>query len=443
MRKLHLKILICLLCALSFAALSAYAIEPQYETIQIGLAYGVSAKSEVTLSSVCGFDAGYMDGSHYTPLEYGFDEVSLTITPNSSASVCINGIACDLPYGNYALLPRNGEVNIDGTVYRGGVKIIPDESGKLTVVNFVNINDYIAGVVGREMSPSWPLEALKAQAVCARSYAVKNWHKHSSHGFNLCNTQDCQVYLGTGGESESTISASEQTKDQIIMHGSSVAEALYSSSNGGSLAYSKYVWGNDIPYLTASYDPYDAASQNPRSSWDVTLTKEQIKSKLDQKDIDIGEIVDMKVTGADEYGRTYEVTIFGTNGQYPIKNDQTRSFFGLYSQKYTITPVGDSSDAIQPVFAITKDGVKSVTSFTIKGSRTTLDNNDYISVKSSTDSVQYQTKASPAAPESFVINGSGWGHGLGMSQYGAKVMAEQGFDYVDILKFYYNGVELR
>ena len=152
----------------------------------------------------------------------------------------------------------------------------------------------------------------------------------------------------------------------------------------------------------------------------------------------------MKVTGADEYGRTYEVTIFGTNGQYPIKNDQTRSFFGLYSQKYTITPVGSSSDAsVQPLFAITKDGVKSVISFTSKGARATLDNNGHVSVKGSTDLVQYQTKASLAAPESFVINGSGWGHGLGMSQYGAKVMAEQGFDYVDILKFYYKGVELR
>ncbi len=443
MRNYKFIFLVSLLCLLVFTGISAHALDPQYETIQIGLAFGATAKSEVTLSSVCGYDAGYMAGSVYTPLGYGFGEVTLTITPHSPTSVCINGTAYDISEGNYALLPQNGEVSIDGTVYRGGVKIIPTSDGKLTVVNFVNINSYIAGVVGREMSPSWPIEALKAQAVCARSYAIKGFGKHSSQGFNLCNTQDCQVYLGIGGESESTLLAAEETKDQVITYDSSVADALYSSSNGGSIAYSKYVWGNDIPYLVASHDPYDAASDNPRSSWQVTLTKDKIKEKLREKEIDIGDITDMRVTGADEYGRTYEVTISGTNGSYVLKNDKTRSFFGLYSQKYTITPIGgNQTDALPSFFAITSGGVKSVSTLSAKGAFSTQAISGNVTVKTSTGAVEYQTTPPQLNPESFIINGSGWGHGLGMSQYGAKAMAEQGFGYADILQFYYKGVEL-
>lgn len=436
------RLIITLIFLLSLMTVSAHALDPKYETIQIGIFYDSSAKDTVTISSVSGFEAGYIDDTGFVSSGYGFSEVSLNISPSSTDAISISNNVCNLTNGNFALMPYNSEVNIDGTIYRGGVKFVPDSNGKLTVVNFVNINHYIAGVVGREMSSSWPLEALKAQAVCARSYSITTWNKHSSQGFNLCNTQHCQVYQGIGGECESTSAASFETKDQVIMYGTSVAEALYSSSNGGSIAYSKNVWGNDIPYLQAKNDPYDAASNNPKSSWTVTLTKSQIKDKLAQKETDIGDIVDMQVTGADEYGRTYEVTIFGTNGTYVIKNDRTRSFFDLYSQKYTITASGGEVIETKPLFAIAANGVQTISSYTLKGSKEIVSLSDGFHIKSSTASTTYASALTTVNPDSFIINGSGWGHGLGMSQYGAKVMAEEGYGYEDILKFYYSGVEL-
>lgn len=424
---------------LAFHSLSADAIDPKYETVKVGLSYSSTAKSQVTLSSASGFYGGYMNGSAFVNL-YPLGATTLTITPAGVGAVSINGTVSNTVGGNFAVSPVNGVVSIDGKNYRGGVEFIPDSNGRLTVINFVNINDYIAAVVGKEMSPTWNIEALKAQAVCARSYAVTTWNRHSSLGFNLCATQDCQTYLGMSGETESTIRAANETKDQLLMYNGSVVQALYSSSNGGSIGYAKYVWGNDVPYLQAGPDPYEANTGNPRASWSVDLTKADIKKKLANASVNIGEITDFKVTGADEYGRTYEVTIYGTNGTHVLKNDKTRSFFGLYSQRYSITPKGSSSQP--PVVKVMgSDSSADLTWFIAMGSKVSLGlGSDYYSISSS--GKQLHT-GSVANANSWVINGSGWGHGLGLSQYGAKGMADQGFTYDQILTFYYKGAYLQ
>lgn len=420
------------------SSLSIYAIDEKYETIKIGLNYGQNAKQEVKVSSDMGFEAGYMEGNKFVKL---FELSESTINAKTIymvEGISLNSVTYNTQNSNFALMPINEMVNIDGTIYRGGVEFFVNSQGLLNVINFVNINDYVAGVVGKEMSASWPIEALKAQAVCARSFALRSFNKHSSHGFNLCATQDCQVYQGIKGESESTIMASEETKDEILTYNGSVAEALYSSSSGGATAYAKNVWGGDVSYLKGIYDPYDLASDNPRASWKVDLTKEDIKEKLKNASIDIGDVLNFKVTKADENGRSYEVTIFGTKGDYVLKNDKTRSFFNFYSQNYTIT--GNGADK-KEVYAITSP---------LK----TLSLSDYLSLGSKSSSVVGDTlyvisskgessiDITPSSYDSFTINGKGWGHGVGMSQYGAKQMALEGFDYKEILDFYYKGTEI-
>ncbi|MBQ4526908.1 MAG: SpoIID/LytB domain-containing protein [Clostridia bacterium] len=426
--------LICLFALLIFVFVCnhVYAIDSKYETVKIGLYYSSSAKSQVNLSSDSGFEAGYMDGSNFV-VQSSLPGTSFSVSA-SSGGVMIEGVYYAYENGNFALKPLSGTLYIDGEAYRGGVEFITDSKGLLTIINFVNINDYVAAVVGKEMSPIWHIEALKAQAVCARSYCITTWNKHSSLGFNLCNTQDCQVYHGISGETESTVLASLETKDQLLMYGQSVAEALYSSSSGGSTGYSKYVWGNDVPYLQAVADPYDLSSDNPKAAWSVTLTKEDIKKKLTNASINIGDIIDFKVTGADEYGRTYEITIYGTNGNYVLKNDRTRSFFGLYSQKYTIS---GSAVPNETLYALTSTDAVAVTSFNVLSSTANIvPESFYIS---GAGGLKCYSDVDDTPSDSYVIHGSGWGHGLGMSQYGAKAMAEQGFDYIQILQHYYVG----
>ena len=242
--------------------------------------------------------------------------------------------------------------------------------------------------------------------------------------------------MGISGETESTIRAATETLDQVVMYGQSVAETLYSSSSGGSSAYSKYVWGSDVPYLTAVADPYESLVDNPKAHWEVKLSKADILNSLSKASADIGEITDFKVTGADEFGRTYEVTIYGTTGTYVLKNDRTRTFFGLNSQKYSIT--GQGGDTVETPLAVkSSGGTDFVTSFNAKGSRGSKSYSDNFYIKGSTSTKHYVAQSSN--PDSWLLSGSGWGHGLGLSQYGAKGMAQEGFDYKEILMFYFPG----
>lgn len=441
MKKLFfLTILLSLIFTLATAT-NVFALDSKYETIKIGLHYGNGGKTSLTVSSSDCFQVGYMDGSSFISC-YELPESSLNINYLNSTSITLNGVTYDYPGGdNFALMPNNGMVNINGSVYRGGVELIANSSSKLTVINFVNINDYIAAVVGREMSPGWHIEALKTQAVCARSYSITTWNKHSSHGFNLCSTDECQVYQGISGESESTIKASYETKDQVLTYNGKVAETLYSSSNGGSTAYSKYVWGNDVPYLQAVKDIYENPAETSYSPWQVTFTNQELETKLSNAGVNIGNVYDMKVTGADEYGRTYKVTIYGTNGTYDIKNDKTRTFLGLRSQNYTIS----SSQAEAPVlYALSTTQTSELASYNvITSSGTVAAKQDNVCVIGSSGIKQHTASASQIPNGTYVLNGTGWGHGLGMSQFGAKAMAEKGFKYNEILDFYYKGTTLQ
>lgn len=429
----------CILFVLSLALLIAlfvpcvsYALDAQYQTVKVGIYYSSTAKSQVLFASTDGFTVGYMNDSAFVP-ESGLWQSENSAAYSSAGTVNINGTEYSCKNGNVALYPINGSVNINGTIYRGGVEFYPS-SGKLTVINFVNINDYIAAVVGKEMSPSWNIEALKAQAVCARSYCIATWNRHSSLGFNMCSLQDCQTYMGISGETESTKRAASETKDQVVMYGSSVATTVYSASDGGSTAYSKHVWGGDIPYLQAVEDIYENPNEAVRSSWTNTFTKSDIKSKLAASGINIGEVTDMKVTGKDEYGRVYEVTIYGTNGNHVLKNEKTRSLFNLYSQKYTISSSGKTADS--EIYAASSEGIKIITDNVI--AKVYVDG--LLTVRGGASTKTYKENESASSTgDTFTINGSGWGHGVGMSQYGAKAMADQGFGYKDILTFYYKG----
>ena len=436
---LFLTIIFTFLFSLTFT-FKVSALDPKYETIKIGLYYGTSGKTSITVSSSGGFQAGYMNGSAFVNC-YPFPAADLNVSYLNSASISINGTSYDNPGGgNFALMPNNGTIKINGTIYRGGVEFIPNSSSKLTVINFVNINDYIAAGVGKEMSPSWHIEALKAQAVCARSYSISTWNKHASSGFNLCSTQDCQAYQGISGESESTKRAASETLNQVLTYNGAVASTLYSSSNGGSIAYAKHVWGNDVPYLQGAIDIYEKPSEISNSPWKVTLTNTDIQKKLSAGGINIGNVYDMKITGADEFGRNYSVTVYGTDGTYELKNDKTRTFFGLRSQKYTITSSASSAAELYAVSSSQTQKLSSYSVITATGKTTAPLNGIYIMTGSG---LKQQTDSeSLVAPGTYVLNGVGWGHAIGMSQYGAKAMADSGFLYNQILEFYYKGTTL-
>ncbi|MBO5744082.1 MAG: SpoIID/LytB domain-containing protein [Clostridia bacterium] len=417
---------------------SVSALDPKYETVKVGLYYSSSAKTNLTLASDTGFQLGYMQENTFVPL-YSMAETSLSLAYSSNASLMINGTLANITNGNIAFVSNSGVLSLDGAAYRGGIELVPTAENTFTVINFVNINDYIASVVGKEMSPSWNIEALKAQAVCARSYTISTFSKHSSLGFNLCATQDCQVYKGISGESEKTVQAAHETKDQVLTYEGNVASTLYSSSNGGSTAYSKNVWGNDVPYLTAKLDIHENPAEISNSPWQIKLTNEEIKEKLAQNGIDIGDVYDMEVTGADEFGRTYKVTIYGTKGSFDLVNDKTRTFFGLRSQKYSIT---DSKTNTAKLYAKGSGEASYISSYNCISSTGIKEAPAQIGIQTVSGIKSYSIRNASISDGTYLLDGTGWGHGLGMSQWGAKAMADKGFLYTDILDFYYTGTTL-
>ena len=148
-----------------------------------------------------------------------------------------------------------GFVSVKGKWYRG-ILIIRNRNGKLTVMNDVGIEDYIKGVVPSEMPSGWESEALKAQAIAARSYALANLGKRARYGYDLNDTTEDQVYGGATAETQKTNALVNDTKGLVLIYDEEIIPAYYSASAGGQTINASSAWGNDLPYIRSvpSYD---------------------------------------------------------------------------------------------------------------------------------------------------------------------------------------------
>ena len=234
-----------------------------------------------------------------------------------------------------------------GNTYYGGFQYQRVSGGNLTVSNVIGLEDYVQGVIVREMSSSWPLEALKAQAVCARTYAYRNYtaSKHKSQGFDICNSTCCQVYEGMARVTASSSKAVDQTYGEYAWYNGSLIEAVYSSHDGGATESSVNVWGSNVPYLMGKYDPYEAsvASKVPNYNWTVTYTAQELTDLLNSKGYTNSGIVDFRVTKTSPTGNAIEITFTDSSGKSWSKiRDDCRTFLGLRSIHYTVTSSGGS-----------------------------------------------------------------------------------------------------
>lgn len=161
----------------------------------------------------------------------------------------------DLGSGSVVLRPDDGFVSTKNRWYRG-ILMIYNLNGKLVVVNKVDIEDYIRGVVPSEMPSSWSIEAHKAQAIAARSYALANLGKRSSRGYDLKDTPEDQAYGGASAERPRTNKAVDDTKEVVLVYDLKIIPAYYSASAGGQTKSSGDVWIQNLPYLKSvpSYD---------------------------------------------------------------------------------------------------------------------------------------------------------------------------------------------
>jgi len=372
--------------------------------IDIGLFYGNSAKSSVTIKNNEG-----------------------TFTVNAS------DVSDSVTYDS------DGIISVDGTQYRGSIILKKDSSGLLTVINHVDLEDYIAAVIAVEMSPSFNIEALKAQAVCARTYALKNINKHSSRGFDLCATVDCQAYKGVSAESEKTNKAARETAGIVMKYKGAIIDAVYSATSGGYTEDVKYVWGRDIPYLKAVEDKYESKSVYG-SSWEKELSVEKATEIMNNKGYDLGTITNIEVAETTEHGTVTKLVVTGTDGEKTFTREGCRLAFGTVtlSQAFTVTAASSETKA-EPLYVC--DGKK------VSGNVTVVTGNGTKKIELKNVTLLGNERRNYAGVVNgpvtgFVFNGRGYGHLVGLSQNGANGMAAEGFTFEEILKHYYKGIEL-
>lgn len=435
--------------------------------VQLPGSYAVFEEAHSAATVYSGGFAAWVDGTYYARVgnyvsseaantaltAFGVEGATVVGTSSGGVSVVATGTSTIIFQfdggSDFSLAVRPGlddsvvtKTLFKGYTYYGSFQYQRIDGGDMTVVNFVPIDDYVKGVLPYEMSSSWPLEALKAQAVCARTYALINLNKHAQYGFDLCTTVDCQVYRGTNSATELTDQAVEETAGQYAWYGEELAGTFYYSSNGGASEDVKNVWGSSYPYLVGVVDIYEpsVADKTGKYNWTTTFTKTELKEILHSKGYLCGDIVNFYVAETTATGNVYKITFEDVNGKtWSFVNTQQeycRTLLGLNSIRYTISG-GDVSAFINDNQTAIAD-LNGSYAINGAGESVALSGAPYVMTASGTTQME---QAEPG--ETFTITGSGWGHNVGMSQWGAYAMAEQGKTYDEILKFYFTGIDVK
>lgn len=324
----------------------------------------------------------------------------------------------------------------NGVAYRGGMIIRRFAGSDLTLINTVTLSEYLYGVLPKEMAPDWPLEALKAQAVAARNYAVTNMGKYKSKGFDLCPTPDCQVYGGYRVESPLARQAVDETAGRLLMYEGKLVQAFFHSNSGGKTENSENIWSAAIPYLKGVEDPYSVGA--PNTNWTKAFTKAELEQRLMANLMDVGPVTTIAVSRKSQNDRVLELMVQGARGTVTLTKEQTRKIFGYNDIKSTWFDIssGESLRVQQgagltdlPTAAVAVDG--------------SLDSSVVSANGLVARTINGEERITQVLGDTIVFQGHGWGHGLGLSQWGAKAMAEQGYTYEQILLHYYTGTILQ
>ncbi len=306
-----------------------------------------------------------------------------------------------------------GMVAINGRPYRGSALVRASGPGRLTAINQVDMESYLLGVVPHEIGRVGPelLEAAKAQAVAARTYAFRYLGRRASLGFDVFATVEDQVYGGAGAEHEPVSRAVRETAGEILTYAGEPIEAFYHSTCAGQTAAIEEVWPTERPrpYLVSVVDVDPATgvafdSTSNRFRWTQRWTAEEIHDILNRTladslpagASDIGELQDFEVLALTPSQRIERLRITTSNGSFDVGGDRIRWIF--------LTPSGSILNSSRFDLRIERDAAGGVTG--------------------------------------VVAEGMGWGHGIGMCQVGAMGRARAGQNYRTILQTYYPGTAI-
>ena len=312
-------------------------------------------------------------------------------------------------------LPSNRKISIRSTDprgiwlgkrrYRGEVRIGVQEK-RLIAVNHLGVERYLMSVVGSEMPKDWPKAALQAQAVAARTYALKRLGKTDS--FDINSTESSQVYLGIESETKSTINAVNSTRSLVLRHKGKLISAVFHSISGGRTEASGSVWKYQLPYLISVPD-YDQHS--PKYQWIMSFNPHDLRKIF----FEIGGLNNLRILKTSQTGRIIQAKAYGPKGEILFTGNQIRQRLKLKSThaKFEVLAEKTKSEKNTSKFLTNSKNFKSLPLL-------------------------------PPIPKGYflLVRGFGAGHGVGMSQWGAHGMAKKGANFRQILHHFYSGIKI-
>ncbi|MFH0855294.1 MAG: SpoIID/LytB domain-containing protein [Candidatus Omnitrophota bacterium] len=310
--------------------------------------------------------------------------INTTVT-SYKGGIILAGIKSDS--GNILVESDDPEAfTINSRPFRGNIQFIRKSNNTLLVVNHIGLEDYIKGILYHETSHYWPIEALKAQAIVSRTYAVHQMQENSSRDFDVTSDIYSQVYGGQVSERYRTGIAVDETAGKVIFYKGKVIPAYFHATCGGHTENAAILWGVDLAPLRGVVCPF--CRESPHYSWHYDLTLKEISEKLLKSGFKIQNIESISLEGKDASNRITNLII--------------------KSGKDTLKISGkDFREAIGP-------NIIRSTNFSVR-----IEQND------------------------AVFEGIGWGHGVGMCQWGAYFMAKEGCSAEQILKYYYPGTYVK
>jgi len=324
---------------------------------------------------------------------------NIVISDNTSGKMYYSG------WGPIVLTEKNNEILINGSSTGLRVCKIQSDSTAITVngsqfrgfftihaklhnlytINHVNLEEYLYGVIPEEMPTRWDKQALMAQAVAARTYALCMKTKNRHEEYDIKSTTAAQVYGGYSAENIRTTKAVNNTRGQVMTHNGRLIIAYFHSNSGGHTEDPVNVWNVKIPYLQGVPDNFSTSA--PGNAWEFFLSYKGIKNSLNKNGMKIGPIKHLQIAEKSPSGRNRKIRIVTDTGVVNISGNMFRASMGeakIKSTLFTVTPYS-------------------------KG---------------------------------IIFKGRGFGHGVGMSQWGARKMAMKGVNYKDILKYYYQDIRI-
>lgn len=271
--------------------------------------------------------------------------------------------------------------------FRGSVDIWKNSGGLLYAINALNLEEYLYGVLPHEVAPWWPMEALKAQAIAARTYALYQVQVSKKFEFDLKSSTSSQVYGGSTTERYRTKRAVDLTAGKVLTYQGKLFPAYFHATCAGLTAGAAELWKIDIPPLQGKVR-CSFCRISPHISWETRVPLADIEEKMKQNGRYAGQIIDLKIISQTPSGRAGSLRITGTNGEMVIAAKDFRIWVGgdrIRSTRFTMRVIDDSAE----------------------------------------------------------FQGKGWGHGVGLCQWGALGQALLGHSAEKILQFYYPGSEIK